>query len=134
MLHPYQKKMTDKNWRIVEFIIFLISHIFFLVCSQFFFIFTGRDTFLFLSKRGANSKLIKQLNAPEHDHVYITNERRSSRTCLVCQSPTKHQKFRRDNKLKSLNGALRCTNPHYPAHKSSTFNHDEVGGFNIAVS
>ena len=56
-------------------------------------------------KRGANSKFIKQLDAPEHDHVSITNEHRSSRTCPVCHSPTKHQKFRRDNKLKSVNGA-----------------------------
>ncbi|KAI7847660.1 hypothetical protein BDC45DRAFT_341430 [Circinella umbellata] len=85
-------------------------------------------------KRGANSKLIKQLDAPAHDHVYITNEYKSSRTCPVCHSPTKHQKFRRNNKLKSVNGTLRCTNPQCRAHNSSTFDRDEVGGFNIAVS
>ncbi|KAI7848019.1 hypothetical protein BDC45DRAFT_541437 [Circinella umbellata] len=48
--------------------------------------------------------------------------------------PPSTKKIKRNNKLKSINGALRCTNPQCPAHNSSTFNRDEVGGFNIAVS
>ena len=46
---------------------------------------TGQQT---VELRGAKSKLIKQPDAPAHDHVYITNEHRSSRTCPVCHSPT----------------------------------------------
>ncbi|KAI9493106.1 hypothetical protein BDB00DRAFT_872624 [Zychaea mexicana] len=67
-------------------------------------------------------------------HLCITDEYRSSKTCPYCHEPTTLQKYRdEDGKLRSANGALKCTNLTCPSRSQNTFNRDAVGGFNIAV-
>ncbi|KAI9492174.1 hypothetical protein BDB00DRAFT_829483 [Zychaea mexicana] len=77
--------------------------------------------------RGANATLQQHLGSPDRDHVTVTNEHRSSKTCPFCHSPTKLHQYRREGKLVKVNGALRM-----PNKSRNTHNRDQVGSVNIA--
>ncbi|KAI9251911.1 hypothetical protein BDA99DRAFT_185604 [Phascolomyces articulosus] len=100
---------------------------------QFFGTFKSFNSRIKKHRRGANSRLACELNAPENDKVIPTNEFRSSKTCPTCHSPAKQQKYRRGNNLVSANGSLRSTNKSCPDFHRNTYNRDDVGAFNISV-
>ncbi|KAI8148590.1 hypothetical protein BJV82DRAFT_269812 [Fennellomyces sp. T-0311] len=53
--------------------------------------------------------------------------------CPVCLSSMKLHKYRREGELKTVNGALRCTNIRCPCHRNSTYGRDDAAAFNIAI-
>ncbi|KAI7856211.1 hypothetical protein BDC45DRAFT_534089 [Circinella umbellata] len=85
-------------------------------------------------QQGACAKLKKELDAPEHNHIKITDKYGTSKTCPFCHEPLMLHKYRKYGKLQSVNGALRCTNPSCSSKGRNTLNRDAVGGLNISVN
>ncbi|KAI8138621.1 hypothetical protein BJV82DRAFT_290385 [Fennellomyces sp. T-0311] len=84
--------------------------------------------------RRANLTALGQgIDAPDEDIMVTISEDYSSKTCPVCLSSMKLHKYRREGELKTVNGALRCTNIRCPCHRNSTYGRDDAAAFNIAI-
>ncbi|KAI8141048.1 hypothetical protein BJV82DRAFT_620612 [Fennellomyces sp. T-0311] len=70
---------------------------------------------------------------PDIDNSCTNLNSKKEHTCPVFLGPMKLYKYRREGELKTVNGALRCTNVRYPCHRNSTYGRDDAAAFNIAI-